>query len=221
MDDIRVLVVDERPGLTQGLLLALPKRGHVRVLGPVLDAPAANEVIEEGLADVVVVALDRADDRGIEIVAAIRDAHEHARILVATLHGGPETAAVALAAGARGVLPTEREVHPLIDAFRRVSAGELVLPARDLSSLVDRLRDRQPARNDRALLGSLTGRETEILTLLADGMATQDVAARLHISPLTVQSHVKNILAKLGVHTKVEAVRIAWREGLRAATRTA
>jgi len=221
MDDIKVLVVDERPGLTQGLLLALPKRGHVRILGPVADASAANEVIADGLADVVVVALDRIDDRGIAIVAAIRDAHEDARILVATLTGGPETAAVALAAGARGVLPTERTAHPLIDAFRRVRAGELVLPARDLSSLVDRLRDQRPARDDRALLGSLTGRETEILSLLADGMATQDVAVRLHISPLTVQSHVKNILAKLGVHTKVEAVRIAWREGLRATTRTA
>jgi DNA-binding NarL/FixJ family response regulator len=221
MDDIKVLVVDERPGLTQGLLLALPKRGHVRILGPVPDARSANEAIDEGLADVVVVVLDRADEGGIAIVAAIRDAHEHARILVATLHGGPETAAVALAAGARGVLPTERAAHPLIDAFRRVRAGELVLPARDLPSLVDRLRDRRPARDDRALLGSLTGRETEILSLLADGMSTQDVAARLHISPLTVQSHVKNILGKLGVHTKVEAVRIAWREGLRAATRTA
>ena len=221
MDDFNVLVVDERPGLTQGLLLALPKRGHVRILGPVPDARAANEVIEDGLADVLVVALDRSDDRGIEIVAAIVEAHHDVHILVATLRDGPETAAVALAAGARGVLPAEREAHPLIDAFRRVRAGELVLPARDLSSLVDRLRDRRPARDDRVLLGSLTGRETEILSLLADGMATQDVAARLHISPLTVQSHVKNILAKLGVHTKVEAVRIAWREGLRATTRTA
>ena len=79
----------------------------------------------------------------------------------------------------------------------------------------------RPRRDERALLASLTGRETEILALLADGMSTRDVAERLDISPLTVQSHVKNILAKLGVHTKVEAVRIAWRHGLHAATRTA
>ncbi|MGZ5129516.1 MAG: response regulator transcription factor, partial [Actinomycetota bacterium] len=108
------------------------------------------------------------------------------------------------------------------DAFRRARAGELVLPARDLPFLVDRLRERgAPRRDERALLASLTGRETEILALLADGMATRDVAERLDISPLTVQSHVKNILAKLGVHTTVEAVRIAWRHGLHAASRTA
>ena len=78
-----------------------------------------------------------------------------------------------------------------------------------------------PRRDERALLASLTDRETEILALLADGMSTRDVAERLDISPLTVQSHVKNILAKLGVHTKVEAVRIAWRHGLHTASRTA
>jgi DNA-binding NarL/FixJ family response regulator len=222
MDDIKVLVVDERPGLTQGLLLALPKRGHVRVLGPVPDAARASEAIGEGVVDVIVVDLDREDGQGIAIVAALRDEHEDVRILVATRHRGPDTAAVALAAGARGMLPTEREAHPLIDAFRRVHAGELVLPARDLPSLVDRLRDQRPqVRDDRGNLASLTGRETEILSLLADGLSTQDVALRLAISPLTVQSHVKNILSKLGVHTKVEAVRIAWRHGIHAVTRTA
>jgi DNA-binding NarL/FixJ family response regulator len=222
MDDIKVLVVDERPGLTQGLLLALPRRGHVRVLGPVSEVAAAREAIDRGLADVIVVDLDREDGLGIAIVAALRDADEGACILVATRSESPDVAAVALAAGARGVLPNDREAHPLIDAFRRARAGELVLPARDLPFLVDRLRERgAPGRDERALLASLTGRETEILALLADGMSTRDVADRLDISPLTVQSHVKNVLAKLGVHTKVEAVRIAWRHGLHTATRTA
>ena len=222
MEDITVLVVGERPGLTQGLLLALPRRGHVRVLGPVADVGAAVAVIDDGLADVIVVDLDRIDGAGIAIVAALRDARDEVRILVATKNDGPDTAAVALAAGARGVLPTEREAHPLIDAFRRVCAGELVLPARDLPSLVDRLRERTaPARDDRMLMRSLTDRERETLALLADGLSTQEVAARLGISPLTVQSHVKNILSKLGVHTKVEAVRMAWRHGLRTETRTA
>ena len=222
MEDIKVLVVDERPGLTQGLLLALPRRGHVRVLGPVPDVSSAREAIDAGLVDVIVVGLDREDGMGVAIVAALRDADDGARILVATRDESPETVVVALAAGARGVLPTERDAHPLIDAFRRARAGELVLPARDLPLLVDRLRERAvPGRDERALLASLTVRESEILALLSDGSSTRDVAERLDISPLTVQSHVKNILAKLGVHTKVEAVRIAWRHGLHTATRSA
>ena len=157
MEDIKVLVVDERPGLTQGLLLALPRRGHVRVLGPVPDVSSAREAIDAGLVDVIVVGLDRDDGMGVAIVAALRDADDGARILVATRDESPETVVVALAAGARGVLPTERDAHPLIDAFRRARAGELVLPARDLPLLVDRLRERAvPGRDERALLASLT-----------------------------------------------------------------
>jgi DNA-binding CsgD family transcriptional regulator len=96
--------------------------------------------------------------------------------------------------------------------FRRALAGELVLPDDDLSSLVDRITAAGAAGADG--LRSLTPREREILQTLAAGASTIEVAEAFGISPLTVQSHVKNILAKLGVHSKVDAVRIAWRHGM-------
>jgi DNA-binding NarL/FixJ family response regulator len=216
-DEIRVLVVDESPGLVQGLILALPRRGPVQVLGPVPDAPEALAALEEGLADLVLVDMDRADGRGIEVVGAIRDGGGRVRVLAASGDAGPELAATALAAGACGVLPTERD-RSLVDVFRRALAGELVLPAEDLPRLVDRLVGDQTGSRG---LASLTAREREILRALAGGMSTAEIAAALSISPMTVQSHVKNILAKLGVHSKVEAVRLAWRHGLGASARTA
>ena len=221
MDDIRVLVVDESPGLTQGLLLALPRRGPITVLGPVHDAPEAIDVLGRSLADLVVVDVDREDGRGLEVLTAIREASSR-RVLASTGSAGCEVAAEALAAGACGVLPTERTATSLIDAFRRVMAGELVLPAADLPILLDRLRDAHsdPDPLVRAL-SSLTGRENEILRLLAEGVSTSGIAGELSISPMTVQSHVKNILSKLGVHSKVDAVRLAWRHGLAPTTRTA
>ncbi|HEY6568497.1 MAG TPA: response regulator transcription factor [Actinomycetota bacterium] len=220
VESIRVLVVDESPGLTQGLILALPRRGPVFVLGPVPDAPEALAAMEEGLADMVLVDLDRSDGRGAEVVGAIRDGGGRIRVLAASGHAdgrdGPEVIAMALAAGACGVLPSERD-RSLIDVFRRAFAGELVLPAADLPRLVDRL----VASNGSHGLTSLTTRERQILCSLADGSSTVEIASTLSISPLTVQSHVKSILAKLGVHSKVEAVRLAWRHGLGSSSRSA
>jgi DNA-binding NarL/FixJ family response regulator len=215
--DIRVLVVDESPGLTQGLILALPRRGPVQVLGPVPDAPEALAALEEGLADLVLVGLDRSDGRGTDVVGAILDGAKRTRILAASHRPGADVAAMALAAGACGVLPETRD-RSLIDVFRRAIAGELVLPAADLPRLVDRL-----FGDERESPGPsvLTGRERQILTALADGSSNAEIAAAFGISPLTVQSHIKNILAKLGLHSKVEAVRFAWRHGLGSSSRTA
>jgi len=129
-------------------------------------------------------------------------------------------AAGALAAGACGVVSSEPKGEALLASFRRALAGELVLPAIHLSNLVDRLRGGRDA-TAAGRLDFLTGREREILRLLADGSSTMEIAKTLGIRPMTVQSHVKNILAKLGVHSKVEAVTLAWRSGLGNATRTA
>jgi DNA-binding NarL/FixJ family response regulator len=218
-DTIRVLVVDESQGLAQGLMLALPRRGPVSVLGPVADVPEALAAIRDGLADLVLVDLDRADGRGAEIVGAIRDAGDQVRVLASSRVVGPDTVTLALAAGACGMLPPQRD-RTLVEVFRRAVAGELVLPAEDLPRLVDRLRSARPEPSGPQRLAMLTHRESEILHALSDGRTTPDIARELGISPLTVQSHVKNILAKLGVHTKVEAVRMIWRHG-RASSRTA
>jgi DNA-binding NarL/FixJ family response regulator len=220
MQDIRVLVVDESPGLTQGLLLALPRRGPVRVLGPVVDATEAIEVLDKELADIVVVDIDRDDGRGLEVLTAIRDGGNR-RVLASTEAEGCDVAAGALAAGACGVLPSGRDAPSLIDAFRRALAGELVLPAADLPILIDRMRDPVELTDASGVLASLTAREAEILRLLAEGVSTSAIARDLYISPMTVQSHVKNILSKLGVHSKVDAVRLAWRSGLGPSSRTA
>jgi DNA-binding NarL/FixJ family response regulator len=115
----------------------------------------------------------------------------------------------------------EREPAHLLAAFRRALAGELVLPVAELPTLVDRLWQARARRTEHAMLSTLTGREREILCALADGGTTAEIAAALGISRATVQSHVKNVLCKLGVHSKVEAVGTAWRAGLVVGSRSA
>lgn len=220
MNAIRVLIVEEHLDLTQGLLLALRRRPGLEVLGPVADGPGAIEALAEMSVDIVVVDLDRSDERGVALVATLRDASD-SRVMAATRHAASPLVELALAAGACGVLPAERDPAQLVEAFRRAMAGELVLPVADLPSLVDRLWQARARRTEHALLATLTGREREILTSLADGATTAEIAAELAISPATVQTHVKNILAKLGVHSKVEAVGTAWRAGLTLSSRSA
>ena len=210
---IRVLVVAADPRLARVLTGALSARGAVALLGPISDAQEAANALTADLADLAVVDLDRPDGSGIDVLAVVAAAGGRGRVLAATDVDGPEVAANALSAGACGLLPKTRD-RSLLDVFRRALAGELVLPADDLSSLVDHITatDRGNAGADG--LRSLTPREREILQTLAAGASTVEVAEAFGISPLTVQSHVKNILAKLGVHSKVDAVRIAWRHGV-------
>jgi DNA-binding NarL/FixJ family response regulator len=214
---IRVLVVATEPRLTRLLTRALPARGAVVVLGPVADVEEAANSLAIGLADLAVVDLDRADGSGIDVLAAVA-AGGRGRVLAATDVDGPDVAANALSVGACGMLPRARD-GSLLDVFRRALAGELVLPADDLSSLVDRITADAGNGGGAEGIRSLTPREREILQTLAAGASTVEVAEAFGISPLTVQSHVKNILAKLGVHSKVDAVRIAWRHGVASPSR--
>jgi DNA-binding NarL/FixJ family response regulator len=221
--DITVLVIDDDPGLVEGLTSTMP--AGVFVIGPVDDPEEAAARCGDGSVDLAIVDLDRADERGLEVVGSLRDACDGARVLVMTDREGPDLVAGALGAGACGFLSKSTGAEDVVQTFRRAIAGELVLPAVDLAVMVRTMDRRGGTSNgvsNEARLGSLTIRENEILQALCDGRSTNEVAGTFGISRMTVQSHVKNILSKLGVHSKIEAVTLAWRYGLSSAeTRTA
>ncbi|MEA2581763.1 MAG: hypothetical protein QOE83_2655 [Actinomycetota bacterium] len=217
--ELRVLVVGEGLGLTQSLLLRLSRSFAVRVLGPVPAETQALEAVGEGVVDLVVVDLVRTDGRAWEIISSIVDG-TGVRVLAVARSRGVEDSARALAAGATGVIRGEGGgARELAATLRRAAAGSLILPDSDLPSVVSRIRQHPPTIDERAQ--DLTGRERQVLGAMADGGSCADVAHALGISPLTVRSHVKNVMAKLGVHTKVEAVTFALRTGLAGDRRSA
>jgi DNA-binding NarL/FixJ family response regulator len=203
MDEARVLVVAGSPGLCQDLLLACGRRTSVRVLGPVPDLTAALAVAKTTHVDLALVDIDREDGAGLDTVARIRDAG--IRTLACTRDDRPDVATAALAAGACGVVPRSADAHTYVDALRRATAGELVLADRHPPGTAGHVRERAAA---------LTGRELEVLRMLAQGRGTVEIAEALGISPMTVRVHVKNLLAKMHAHSKVEAVRAGWRHHL-------
>ena len=205
MDTVTLLLVEHGYSLTQSLALAFERLEDIRVLGPVSDP---DEALRTTGFDVVIVDLAS----HLALVASLSRRLPETPILGWNPTDDPGTAAAALAAGAVGLLPSVIEADLIVSAVTRALAGELVLPDLHLRSLVGRVTRGGHAEPDG--LASLTPRELEVLMLISEGRSTPDIATRLGISNRTVQSHVKSVLAKLEVHSKVEAVRIAWRDGV-------
>lgn len=220
IETIRVLVIGDDPSLAESLGQRLPRLGNVLVTGTV-DADEAAAAFESGEVDLAVVDVDRSGHAGIRAIEDLRAAFDGSRALGISEFQSPEVLIGALGAGACGVVSQRLPGEQLRRAISRAAAGELVVPESELHNVVGRLHESAPAMTDKARVASLSARETEILLALADGLSTSELATRLGISIMTVQSHVKSILAKLGVHSKVEAVTLAWRTGLTAVSRSA
>jgi len=213
----RVLVVDDHEVFSDAVAMLLARQPGVELVGSARNADEAIRLVdvEPGdRPDVVLMDLDLPGGSGILATRRIRELSPDSKVVVLTALQDPEVIADALAAGACGYVPKTRAVDELMDVVRRAAAGELVMPERDLAPVLEQLRSSQARPETDRLLHRLTRRETEILRYLAAGETTTQVARHLGISALTVQSHVKSILAKLGVHSKIEAVTLAWRLGL-------
>lgn len=214
---MRVLVVDDHEVFSDAVAMLLARQPDVRLVGSARDADEAIELLQVGTEDepdVVLMDLDLPGLDGIGATRRIRELSPDSKVVVLTAIQDPEVIADALAAGACGYVPKTSAVDDLMDVVRRAAAGELVMPERDLAPVLEQLRATSAVDEGEVLLRSLTRRESEILRSLAGGRTTTEVADALGISALTVQSHVKSILAKLGVHSKIEAVTLAWRYGL-------
>ena len=193
----------------------------VDIVGSARDTEEAIVLLNGERADVVLLDLDLPGVDAIGATRRIRQSAPQAKVVILTALEDPVAIADALAAGACGYVPKTRAVDELMDVIRRAAAGELVMLEEDLAPVLEHLENARPRSLGERALGSLTRRETEILRALAEGQTTSQVAGSLGISALTVQSHVKSILAKLGVHSKIEAVTLAWRHGLAPTSRSA
>jgi DNA-binding NarL/FixJ family response regulator len=199
----RVLIVEDHRVVAEGLAALLDEDPDLHVVGWVTTVVEAERLALDRPADVVVADYWLPDGTGVEAVAALRAQWPNAAVLFLSVDDTDEVMLSALEAGAAGYLVKSAGGADLISAVRRAAEGEILVPPHRLAALLTLRRER--AERSRRL-DSLTPREREILSLMAEGMDNRQVAERLHVSYATVRSHVRHLLGKLGARSKLEAV---------------
>jgi DNA-binding NarL/FixJ family response regulator len=212
---VRVLVVGDGETIAPGLSRHVNGRFDLSVVGSAADVEAAVRLCTTNRVDVVLVDLDSLGREGVDAIRRLRSECPEAKVIALTANEATELIVEALTAGASGYAQKSNGIERLAEVIGYAVGGEVVMPEADLVHVLNELhRTRTRSQVQERALERLTAREMDILRELAAGRGTGETAEVLGISPLTVQSHVKHILAKLGVHSKVEAVTLAWREGL-------
>jgi DNA-binding NarL/FixJ family response regulator len=207
---IRVLLVDDHQLLTDSLARLLQAEPDIDVVGVAATVAEAKQLARERM-DVVLMDYRLPDGTGAEATRAIKARWPSARVVMLTAVQDDETVLESIQAGADGYLTKDRAVEDVVATVRSARAGETLLPRSVIIGIAQRVataRDRVP---DRAPIEPLTARELEVLRALAEGLATPEICEQLFISRNTLRTHVQNIMMKLHVHSKLEAVTVGLR----------
>ncbi|MGI8574313.1 MAG: response regulator [Egibacteraceae bacterium] len=214
---ISVIVADDHALFRRGLEMVLDDEADVSVVAEASDGIEAVELVTEHLPDLVLMDVRMPGMSGIEATKAIRDASPHTKILMLTISDEEEDLYEAIKAGAGGYLLKEIPIDEVAAAIRSVHAGQSLISPSMASKLLTEFAAMARKDEERDQLPEppkLTAREMEVLTLVAQGMANREIARELYISENTVKNHVRNILEKLHLHSRMEAVVYAVREKL-------
>jgi DNA-binding NarL/FixJ family response regulator len=201
--EITTLIVDDHEVVREGLRLSLSRAPNIRVVGEAADGASAVAMTKRRRPDVVVMDVRMPGMDGLEATKQITVEVPEAAVLIFTAYSERSLLSRGLESGAKGYILKEAPHDTLLRAITKVASGETYVDPALMPSFFAKDRDEM-----------LTGREREILQLLADGMSNADVAAKLFISQETVKSHVRHILAKLEADTRTHAVAIALRDAI-------
>src|SRR4051794_34975937 len=186
------------------------------VANPVDDPGLAIDLVRAHRPDVVLmdVSFKAGAMNGFDATRRIKDANPATNVIIMTASDDESALVAGVEAGAAGFLNKTEAVDEVLGAIRAAAEGEVLIDPGLLARALQQVaKDREVQRQADELLGQLTERELEVLRLLARGIRNEAIAERLFISQQTVQTHVRNILAKLRVHSKLEAVSFAVRHG--------
>jgi DNA-binding NarL/FixJ family response regulator len=200
---IRILSVDDHPLLREGIAALIGIQSDMQLIGEASNGREALEQFRTHHPDVTLMDLQMPEMSGIDAISAIRGEFPDARIVVLTTHAGDFQISRALKAGARGYLLKDMLRQELLETIRAVHAGQKRMSSEAAAEIAEHATD-----------DVLTPREIDVLRLIAKGNANKEIAGQLSLTEETVKGHVKNILAKLGVHDRTHAVTIGLKRGI-------
>jgi DNA-binding NarL/FixJ family response regulator len=215
-DGIRVVIADDHALFRRGLEMVLESEDDIEVVGEANDGDEAVSMAIEHMPDLVLMDVRMPGRSGIDAAKAIKDAVPHLKILMLTISDEEEDLYDAIKAGASGYLLKEISIEEVAGAIRSVHAGQSLISPSMASKLLNEFAAmaRKDEEKQQMPTPRLTDREMEVLTLVAQGLNNRDIAKELFISENTVKNHVRNILEKLHLHSRMEAVVYAVREKL-------
>jgi len=202
-DKIRVLIADDHVTVLEGLAAIIGRQPDMMVVAEAADGQEAVDLWTEHHPDVTLLDLRMPTLDGVGVIENIRKQEASARVIVLTTYDNDTEILRAIKAGTKAYLLKDARREELLDCIRRVNRGETCIPA----SLAEKLA--AGLSNE-----SLTGRELNVLELLAQGKSNKEIGVNLYISETTVKSHLRSIFRKLNVLSRTEAITVASRRGL-------
>jgi two-component system NarL family response regulator len=200
---IRLVVADDHPIVREGIVANLRQEREMKVIAEASDGGEALAVVRKFQPDVMLLDLRMPTHDGIEILTQLTALNVPTKAIVFTTFESPEDIQRSMKAGARGYLLKDCSRQTLVEAIRRVHRGEIYLPPSIAQKLVERIQNPQ-----------LTQRELDVLSAMAAGKSNKEIGSQLFIAEGTVKTHVANLLAKLSVGSRMEAIRKAVQLGL-------
>lgn len=212
MTTIRLLLVDDHKIVRAGLRMLFAAETDMEIVGEAGNGSEALRMVQELGPDVVIMDVAMPGMNGIEATRRIKELTPSAAVLALTMHEDEEYFFEMLNAGASGYIPKRAAPDDLVAAVRAVAQGNVFLHATLARFLMRDILQEGTAHSDQD--DGLTPREQEVLTLIAEGLTSREIAQQLVISPKTVDRHRENIMAKLNLHSRAELVRYAMSRGL-------
>jgi DNA-binding NarL/FixJ family response regulator len=213
-EGLRVVICDDHALFRRGLEMVLENEPDIEVVGEATDGIQAVEKAQELMPDVILMDVRMPKRSGIEATQQIKELLPHVKILVLTISDEEADLYDSIKAGAAGYLLKEISTDEVADAIRSVWAGHSRISPAMASKLLTEFQAMTKRADDRQQIAPprLTDRELEVLRLVAKGLNNRDIAKNLYISENTVKNHIRNILEKLQLHSRMEAVIYAVRE---------
>ncbi len=207
---VRVLLVDDHRLVLESLARVLDEEPDINIVGTATTVAEAKDVAREPV-DVVLMDYRLPDGTGVEATRTIKARWPGSRIIMLTAVDDDETVLESIQAGADGYLTKDKAIDDVVATVRAANAGATLLPRDVIVTIAKRVAESRDRQAERTPVEALTPRELEVLKALVEGLSTPDICERLVITPNTLRTHVQNIMGKLHVHSKLEAVSFALR----------